>query len=110
MKRFLTIFITILTLYTYSSISAANVEKALSFQGQLFESNAAKTGSVNATFTFYDAVTGGNITGSQIAKTVTVSNGYFGTQFTEPDTTGVDFNQQLYLEVSINGTTLTPRT
>ncbi|MES2623182.1 MAG: tail fiber domain-containing protein [Patescibacteria group bacterium] len=100
----------IVTLSFGVHIFAASPSKALGFQGQLFSSNAPVTASVNATFTFYDALSGGAVTGSPIAKTITVANGYFGTQFTESDTTGVNFDQALYVQVNINGTDLSPRT
>ncbi|MES2623306.1 MAG: tail fiber domain-containing protein [Patescibacteria group bacterium] len=98
------------TLFFAVNIYAASPSKALGFQGQLFSNNAPVSSSVNATFTFYDSLSGGVVTGSPIAKTITVANGYFGTSFTEADTTGVNFDQALYVQVNINGTDLSPRT
>ncbi|MES2623250.1 MAG: tail fiber domain-containing protein [Patescibacteria group bacterium] len=111
-KRTLLLISTFLltALISSASIFAASPSKALGFQGQLFSNNAPVSSSVNATFTFYDSLSGGAVTGSPISKTVTVSNGYFGTQFTEADTTGVNFDQALYVQVNINGTDLSPRT
>ncbi|MES2623609.1 MAG: hypothetical protein V4576_04370, partial [Patescibacteria group bacterium] len=91
-------------------IFAATPSKNLGFQGQLYSSGAPLSSSVNATFTFYDSLSGGTVTGSPISKTITVNNGYFGTSFTEADTTGVNFDQALYVQVNINGTDLSPRT
>ncbi|MFM2383864.1 MAG: hypothetical protein RIQ72_436 [Candidatus Parcubacteria bacterium] len=88
---------------------AAAPTTAIGFQGQLLNSGNPVNTSVSATFRFYDALTGGVAQGSLINKTVSVSNGYFGTQFTESDIAGIDFNQSLWLEVVIEGNTLTPR-
>ena len=110
LRNILTLCILSLSLFVSIFTYAAEPEPTLSFQGQLFDNNIPASGSVSATFTFYDAPTSGSSTGSTINKTLTVSNGYFSTAFTSSDTTGVNFNQQLYLEVSINGTPLSPRT
>jgi hypothetical protein len=110
-RTLLIILISLITTFSFGvNIFAASPSKALGFQGQLFNNNAPLTGSVNATFTFYDSLSGGAVTGSPISKTVTVANGYFGAQFTEADTTGVNFDQALYIQVNINGTDLSPRT
>ncbi|MES2623277.1 MAG: tail fiber domain-containing protein [Patescibacteria group bacterium] len=111
-KRTLLLISTFLitALISSASIFAASPSKSLGFQGQLFSNGAPLSSSVNATFTFYDSLSGGSTTGSPIVKTVTVANGYFGTSFTESDTTGVNFDQALYVQVNINGTDLSPRT
>ncbi|MES2623249.1 MAG: tail fiber domain-containing protein [Patescibacteria group bacterium] len=111
-KRTLLLISTFLltALISSASIFAASPSKSLGFQGQLFNNGTPLTSSVNATFTFYDALSGGAVTGSPIAKTITVNNGYFGTSFTESDTAGVNFDQALYVQVNINGTDLSPRT
>ncbi|MES2986189.1 MAG: tail fiber domain-containing protein [Patescibacteria group bacterium] len=94
---------------TQGSIQAALPSQAFRFQGQLYSSGTPVDGAVSATFTFYDSESGGSQTGSIISKTIQVSNGYFGAVFDDVDTSGVDFNQALYIEISINGTTLSPR-
>ncbi|MES2622897.1 MAG: tail fiber domain-containing protein [Patescibacteria group bacterium] len=110
-RSLLIILISALTVFFSSaSIFAAAPSKALGFQGQLFSNGTPLSSSVNATFTFYNSLSGGSTTGSPISKTITVANGYFGTQFTEADTTGVNFDQDLYIQVNINGTDLSPRT
>jgi hypothetical protein len=91
-------------------VFAAAPPRSLGFQGQLLDGSTPLTSSVNATFTFYDAASGGSVSGSQISKTLTVNHGYFGTQFTESDMAGVNLDQALYIQVNINGTDLSPRT
>ncbi|MES2623333.1 MAG: tail fiber domain-containing protein [Patescibacteria group bacterium] len=109
-KKYLLSAMLVVGIFSATTIFAASPSKSLGFQGQLYSSGAPLSSSVNATFTFYDALSGGAVTGSPIVKTVTVANGYFGTSFTEADTTGVNFNQALYVQVNINGTDLSPRT
>ncbi len=93
----------------WSIADAAVPARTLGFQGQLFNSGAAVDSSVSATFKFYDALSGGSQAGSTISKTVTVSDGYFATSFSESDLSGIDWNQSLWIEVAIEGNTLTPR-
>ena len=93
----------------YTRLQAASVSRDIGFQGQLFTGTTPVNGSVNATFTFYDDVATGTSQGTPIVKTVPVSNGYFGVTFSEADTAGVDFGQSLWVEVSVNGDVLSPR-
>lgn len=90
-------------------VFAAEVTRGIGFQGELFSGSTPVNTSVNAEFTFYDALTDGVAQGTPITKTVSVVNGYFGTDFSELDMSGVDFSQSLWVEVRINGTTLSPR-
>lgn len=93
----------------YRTVDADSVSRSIGFQGQLFTGNTPVNDSVDATFTFYDSETDGVSQGSAILKTVSVSNGYFGTNFSESDISGIDFSQSLWIEVVINGDTLSPR-
>ncbi len=88
---------------------AAAPSSAIGFQGQLRNGGSAVNESVSATFGFYDALSGGSQQGSTISKTVQVSDGYFSIAFDDSDVSGIDFNQALWIEVSINGNVLTPR-
>ena len=93
----------------YGVVSAAVATRGIGFQGQLFTGTTPVNSSVSATFTFYDAVSGGSVQGSPITKTVSVTNGYFSVAFSEADMAGVDSSQSLWVEVVINGDTLSPR-
>jgi hypothetical protein len=93
----------------YRAVFAAAPTIGIGFQGQLFNAGEPVDDSVSATFKFYDALAGGSQQGSTINQTVTVVNGYFAATFTESDLSGIDFNQSLWLEVTVEGNTLTPR-
>jgi hypothetical protein len=89
---------------------SADAGKHLGFQGQLLNtSNAPQTGTFTMTFSFYDALTTGNLQGSTITKSVTVSNGYFAVDFSESDLSGIVFNKDMWMEMNVSGTTLSPR-
>jgi hypothetical protein len=81
----------------------------MGFQGSLFTGTTPVNDTVDAEFTFYDASSGGSVQGTTITQTIAVSNGYFGTRFSQSDISGVDFTQALWVEVKINGNTLSPR-
>ncbi len=93
----------------WSIVDAAEPVQNIGFQGQLSNNGSAVSGTVSATFKFYDALSGGSQQGSTISKSVQVSNGYFATSFDSSDMTGIDLNQSLWIEVSVNGNVLTPR-
>jgi len=89
---------------------SADAGKHLGFQGQLLNtSNTPQTGTYSMTFSFYDALTAGTLQGSTITKSVTVSNGYFAVDFSESDLSGIVFNQDLWMEMTVDGTTMSPR-
>lgn len=89
---------------------SADAGKHLGFQGQLLNtSNAPQTGTYTMTFSFYDALTTGNLQGSTITKSVTVSNGYFAVDFSESDLSGIVFNKDMWMEMSVDGTAMSPR-
>ncbi len=93
----------------YGSVYADAPSRNIGFQGQLYTGATPVNASVNATFRFYDALSGGNAQGGLISKTVSVTNGYFGVSFSEADMTGINPAQSLWIEVTINGDTLSPR-
>lgn len=104
------LFLIMLVFLCKNPVQAAIVEKSIGFQGQLLNEGTPVNDSVAAVFKFYDAASGGSLVGSIINKTVTVSNGYFSTTFTDSDLNGITFDQALWLEVTVNGSTLSPRT
>jgi hypothetical protein len=91
------------------TVFAAEVSRGMGFQGNLFTEGTPVNDTVDAEFTFYNAASGGSIQGAPITQTVEVANGYFGTRFSQSDISGVDFTQALWVEVKINGNTLSPR-
>lgn len=90
---------------TYAAVPTGDI----GFQGQLIKDGTPVNTTVSATFQFYDALSGGAAVGSPIVKTVDVTNGYFSVTFTDAELSGVDFNQSLWLEASIESNVLSPR-
>lgn len=79
----------------------------LTYQGRLLDGGSAADGTFTAIFTLWDAETGGNQVGpTNIREGLVVTDGLM--------TTTLDFgadvyNGQRWLEIAVNGTTLTPR-
>ncbi len=108
-KLFILVFILSIGIFSTSQVIAATPSQSLTYEGQIFDNGVAPTGTISATFTFYDALTGGSVSGTQISKSLSVQSGNFSATFSLSEIAGVDLNQQLYLEVTLNGTTLSPR-
>jgi len=86
----------------------AQTDTAFTYQGELMESGNAASGSYSMDFLLYDGLSGG----SQVGSTVTiaaqsVSDGVFSSQldFGPQDFSGT----QYWLEIVVDGTTLSPR-
>lgn len=96
--------------------TASPPSTSFTYQGQAKQSGAPMNGSVPMVFTLWDAATGGNQIGGTLSfngtggnpPAVSVTNGLF--------TVALDFgvgsyadNQDRWLEITVNGQTLTPR-
>lgn len=113
-KNYSRIFIALALVLSLSSapmffVEAAAPTKSIAFHGQLSTAGSAVSGSKSISFQFYDASSGGAAVGSLITKTATVSAGYFSVVFSASDLTGVDFNQSLWIGVTVEGDALSPR-
>lgn len=82
-------------------------ESDLTYQGQLLDGGSPADGTFSAVFTLWDADTGGNQVGpTNIKEGLVVAEGLL----TAPLDFGADaFNGERWLEISVNGQTLTPR-
>ena len=81
------------------------------YQGQLKQNGQPFNGSANLVFKLFDAASGGNLLGTQTASGVNVSAGLFTVLINgggEFGTSAFD-GQSRWLEVTANGTVLTPR-
>ena len=89
----------------------AAVPQVIDYQGYLMENGAAVTGTKSITFTLYDAATGGAQLCTSGAQSVTVTKGVFTYQIGTSGCTlsSVDFDSAVYLELSVEGTPLSPR-
>jgi len=104
-----TLFAAVLCVSIVCSVSAlAKTDTTFSYEGALMESGNAASGSYSMEFTLFDALAGG----SQVGSTVTiaaqaVSDGRFSSQldFGPQDFSGT----QHWLEIVVDGTTLSPR-
>ena len=80
---------------------------AFTYQGQLKQNGQPFNGSANLVFKLYDAANAGNLIGTQTLNGVTVTGGLFTVA---PDFGAGAFDGRArWLEVSVNGTPLTPR-
>ena len=89
----------------------AATPQVIDYQGYLMEDNAAVTGTKNITFTLYDAALGGALLCTSGAQSVTVTKGVFTYQIGTSGCTlsSVNFDNAVYLELTVEGTILSPR-
>lgn len=92
---------------TSSSASAAGPTE-MAYQGTLTEHGSAVNGTRGLVFKVYDAATGGNLLYTSSSQSVQVRDGRFTATI---DLSGVPVatKSQLFLEVIVEGTTLSPR-
>lgn len=90
---------------------AQGVPQQLSFTANLSNSGAPATGNHSFVFTLFDAVIGGTVTWTETQATVAVNNGLVFTRLglTTPLTPTILNGAPLWLEVSVDGTALSPR-
>lgn len=102
-------FAALLGAVVFSSTSAvAQTDTTFTYQGALNEAGAPANGSFNLEFTLFDALSGGAQVGSTITIAAqSVSDGVFSSQL---DFGAQDFSgAQYWLEIVVDGTTLSPR-
>ena len=108
-NKFIIIFLFIMVILP-SQVSAATITPLISYQGKLLDSASAPVSSTaNMTFRLYDFQTGGSSLWSE-TKNVQVTNGIFNTYLGDTAPLPVtQFNSALWLEIVVDGETLTPR-
>ncbi|AWV88297.1 hypothetical protein [Bradymonas sediminis] len=96
----------------FSQNAQANVPHTMTYTGQLNAPNGAPVvGVVNSTFRIYDAPTGGNGVWAENYSGINVQNGEFRVQMGTMMPLEPVFNGEPYwLEITIQGETLSPRT
>lgn len=90
---------------------AAPLGTGFTYQGHLRNGGIPVNGSVNLGFSLYDAVMNGNLIGSQAVNGVNVINGLFTVVLNgagQLGSTAFD-GEARWLEISVNGTPVTPR-
>src|SRR6185312_2894995 len=102
------IFAALAAMLLVSSAYATNQTTALTYQGHLLQNGTPTNGNHNLVFTLWDAASGGNQVGSTINQSgYPVANGVFNIDL---DFGAAAFSgQQRWLDVSVDGTELTPR-
>jgi len=105
----------------YQPVSSAAPPVVITYQGRLLQNGAAVTTTQDMAFEIYDALLGGNIlytASGTLAATTTVSltpsSGIFSVNLGDTGTNGITStifsdNQNLYLQVVVGGTALSPR-
>ena len=104
--------IIIFSLIAISISLFGSITPLLNYQGKLQENDLAYNGTVNMEFKIHDSLTGGNELWSSGTVSVSVKDGIFnyilgmnnGAVFE-----AINWNQNLYLEVTVNGENLSPR-
>ncbi|HBY98736.1 MAG TPA: hypothetical protein DEP84_33115, partial [Chloroflexi bacterium] len=110
-RRFLPAAVVVTLLTLAGLLSACDLRTMMSYQGRLLTPSGAPVadGNYNIRYNLFASATGGTPVYTE-TKTIAVKNGLFnsaiGTDVRIPPET---FAQQLYLQVTINGETLSPR-
>ncbi len=91
-------------------IGCGSVYPTFSHQGKLLDSsgNPVANGSYTVVYKLYHAATGGTAVYTN-TNSVTVTDGYFESAFGGADADPKIFSKQTWLEISVNGETLSPR-
>ncbi len=94
------------------SFSYAGAPLKINFQGRLEESGKAAQGTKNFTFDVYDAQSGGALVWTSLSAGVAVANGVFSVVLeagTPLNLSTATFSGPRYIEITVDGTTLSPR-
>jgi hypothetical protein len=90
--------------------SLAEVPDTFTYTGNLQKDGQPYDGMVSATFELYDSETGGESVWSETYPTLQVQDGQFTARLGAKEDFGEAFDgQELWLEVTVEGTTMTPR-
>lgn len=105
MKKF------ILLLILLPIITLAQIPQTMNYQGRLEDNsgNPVSDGNYTIVFTIYDAATNGNSFWTE-TRTVTTEDGFFNLTLGESTAINISTEQQVWLNISIGGNNLTPRT
>ena len=105
MKKF------ILLLILLPIITLAQIPQTMNYQGRLEDNsgNPVSDGNYTIVFSIYDAATNGNSLWTE-TRTVTTEDGFFNLTLGESTAININSNQQIWLNISIGGNDLTPRT
>lgn len=112
MKKFSLLTTIFLTFLFAISVSLASVPRLIPYQGVLYDEQAMKPldGVYSITFEIYDVPSGGTPIWT-VNRSVKVEKGYFNVMLGEVNPlTNVNFNKQLYLQITVANGTPYPRT
>jgi hypothetical protein len=94
-----------------NTLSALSVPTTMSYEGYLTDSSGtALTGTYSMVFSLYTASSGGSAIWTETQGSVSVSEGYFAVQLGSETAINLDFDQQYYLGINVEGDgEMTPR-
>ena len=92
-----------------SLLIAADVPKVINYQGKLFFNGSPVDTVVSIKYTLFDVPTGGTPLWEQNSTSVPVTQGLFSDTLGLRIDTVIATHTDLYLEISVNGVTLSPR-
>ncbi len=101
----------ILILVLFPIIALAQIPQTMNYQGRLEDNsgNPVTDDNYSIVFTIYDAATNGNSLWTE-TRSVTTEDGFFTLTLGENTSIDINTDQQIWLNVNIGGTDLTPRT
>lgn len=101
----------IIALTVIPGMAQATVPEMINYQGYLTDASGALNSAVTITFSIWDAEENGNLIWEEEKANITVSNGVFNVVLGESNPiTGNELNEdEHYLQLTVNGTDLTPR-
>ncbi len=108
------LYVSLCTVLLMTAVAIAGVPRLINYQGRLFESSGQplSDGTYQLTFAIFDAPVGGDLKWSETQNSVAIIDGFFGTVLGSvvelSDTVFAGENR--YLEVSVMGQPISPRT
>ena len=104
------VLVTVPVLFVLAAAAAGDIPKKINYQGKLTDSSGLPlAGSHSMVFSIYDAAVGGAPLWSETKTADADSNGIFSTVLGSVNPVDVLFTGQRWLEVQIDGETLSPR-
>lgn len=89
--------------------AVAAAQTPFTYQGQLKQNGQPFNGTANVTFSLYDSLAGAGFIGDEVHNGVSVVNGLFTVEVGGNSLWDNQFNGDIWLEVKVNNTTLSPR-
>jgi len=110
MRRICLMFVVLYSLFLVTCHLSADVPRTMVYQGKLTdEFGVGFNGDYDLTFVIYDSVVAGDSLWAETHNAVAFAKGLFAVVLGDSEPFGLPFDEQYWLEIRIEGTTVSPR-